>query len=103
MIDPPELTPELLEKFERQSEDWRRTMAPLIKDLEKAVKPGGWIVLSVPSGPVEHEMWVTSPFRLREHISEFSLLDLEDMLGHKESFHFHSASCDKSEILGILI
>ena len=76
---------------------------PLVRDLEKSIKPGGWLILSVPSGPVEYEMWQTAPHRNREHLSEFTLLDLEEMFGNKHSFRFHSASCGRIETLGVSI
>ena len=59
----------------------------LLMKIEKVVCPGGIMVISVPSGPVEYTMWVDHPDRRREHLREFDFDDLVDLLGSKNSFY----------------
>lgn len=58
----------------------------LLDTAETWVRPGGWIILSVPHGPVEYTMWKEQPHRNREHVRELGLDDLYDMLSHKKDF-----------------
>lgn len=60
---------------------------PLLERFEQCVKPGGWIVLTVPHGPVEFTMWVEHPERNREHIREIGLHDCYELWSHKPGFH----------------
>ena len=60
---------------------------PLLERFEQCVKPGGWIVLTVPHGPVEFTMWVEHPERNREHIREIGLQDCYELWSHKPGFH----------------
>ena len=59
----------------------------LLAQFERCVKPGGWVVISVPHGPVEFTMWVESPARRREHIREFSVQDCYDLWQSKPGFY----------------
>src|SRR3990167_1044753 len=64
----------------------------LLEEIERAVRPGGMIVISVPSGPVEYTMWVDHPSRRREHLREFSFEDLQDLLKFKQSIYLQYVS-----------
>lgn len=57
-----------------------------LQEAEAAVKPGGWVVLTVPFGPWELNgpNWKEGGFR--QHIREISQADLYDMLQHKPEF-----------------
>lgn len=57
----------------------------LIAKLEAAVKDDGWIIFSLPHGPVEYPMWKEQPERLREHLREYSLDDILDVFGRKKN------------------
>ena len=59
----------------------------LLETLIKQVRPGGAVIISVPSGPVEYTMWVDHPERLREHIREFTFDDLIDLFGTQRGFY----------------
>lgn len=59
----------------------------LLMKIEKVVRPGGAMIVSVPSGPVEYTMWVDHPERKREHLREFDFDDLTDLLKFKNSFY----------------
>ncbi len=56
----------------------------VLETLERVVKPGGWIVISIPWGPIEYDMWLDYPERNREHIREFGFQDLMDLFGKHE-------------------
>ena len=59
----------------------------LLEQFEQAVKPGGWIVLTLPHGPVEFTMWVEHPERNREHLREFGLQDCYELFSRKPGFY----------------
>ena len=61
----------------------------LLDKVEGVVVPGGWVVITVPSGPMEYPMWVEHPERLREHIREFTLEDLLDILGGRAGLEIY--------------
>jgi hypothetical protein len=58
----------------------------LVSQFEQAAKPGCWILLTLPHGPVEYTMWVESPSRNREHLREFTVQDCYDLWGRKPGF-----------------
>ena len=60
----------------------------LLKKVEGSVRPGGVVIISVPSGPVEYSMWVDHPERKREHLREYTFEDLVELLGRKTSLYF---------------
>lgn len=64
----------------------------LLEEIERAVRPGGMIILSVPHGPVEYTMWVDSPERRREHLREYGFEDLLDLLKYKQSIYLQYVS-----------
>lgn len=57
----------------------------LLEKAERWAKSGGHILLTVPSGPIEYNMWVEHPERRREHVRELQLEDLFEMAGHKQN------------------
>lgn len=59
----------------------------LLMKVEKAVCPGGIVIISVPFGPMEYTMWVDYPDRKREHLREFNFDDLMDLLKTKSSVY----------------
>lgn len=64
-----------------------RNPIELLETLINLVRPGGAIIVSVPSGPVEYTMWVEHPERHREHIREFIFDDLIDLFGAQRGFY----------------
>lgn len=60
---------------------------PLLERFEQCVKPGGWIILTLPHGPVEFTMWVDHPERNREHLREINLPDCYELFSSKPSFY----------------
>jgi glycosyltransferase involved in cell wall biosynthesis/SAM-dependent methyltransferase len=53
----------------------------LIDQVERHVRPGGKMILTVPYGPWEYESYDTYPHRA--HVWEFDLHDLRDLFGRK--------------------
>jgi 2-polyprenyl-3-methyl-5-hydroxy-6-metoxy-1,4-benzoquinol methylase len=65
----------------------------VIEKVERSVIPGGWILISLPSGAVELPMWVNHPERLREHVREFTIDDIWDLFGMKQGLQvFYGAN-----------
>lgn len=60
---------------------------PLLERFEQCVKPGGWIVITLPHGPVEYTMWVDHPERNREHLREIAVQDCYELWNRKPSFY----------------
>ena len=77
-----------------------RDARALLMKAEEWVRPGGWIILSVPHGPVEYTMWRESPHRNREHVRELGLDDIYDMVGHKKDFMLMFMVTGKNRYLG---
>ena len=75
----------------------------LLEEIERAVKPGGIVILSVPSGPVEYTMWVDSPGRRREHLREYTFEDLQDLLKHKQSVYLQYLSYGSEKYTGLML
>jgi len=59
----------------------------LLLKIEKTVRPGGVMIVSVPHGPVEYTMWVDHPNRKREHLREFCFEDLMNLLQFKSTLY----------------
>lgn len=59
----------------------------LLIQFEHLVKPRGWIIITLPHGPVEYTMWVEHPERNREHVREFNLQDCYELWSHKPGFY----------------
>lgn len=59
------------------------SFAETIQCVESSVKKGGLIFGSLPSGPVEYDMWVEQPHRKREHLREITLDDFWEVFGRK--------------------
>jgi SAM-dependent methyltransferase len=65
----------------------------VIDKVERSVMPGGWVLISLPSGAVELPMWVNHPERLREHVREFTIDDIWDIFGMKQGLQvFYGAN-----------
>jgi SAM-dependent methyltransferase len=64
-----------------------REYQSLLMQFEQCVKPGGWIVITLPHGPVEYTMWVEHPERNREHLREFGLQDCYELWSRKPGFY----------------
>lgn len=58
----------------------------ILAKIESLMAPNGYVVISLPSGPVEYTMWVDQPHRNREHIREYTVEDIYDVFGHKPEF-----------------
>ena len=69
----------------------------LVDKMEASVKEGGWIMATVPSGPVEYQMWVEHPERMREHVREVALDDIFDLFGSKRNLNVQYAMIGKSK------
>lgn len=74
----------------------------LLRRIESSVKTGGLMILSVPSGPVESNMWIANPERNREHIREFLLDDLLDIFAKKEGLSIQYTSFAKNRCFNML-
>lgn len=59
----------------------------LLEQFERCVKPDGWIIVTLPHGPVEYTMWVEHPERNREHLREIGLQDCYELWSHKPGFY----------------
>jgi SAM-dependent methyltransferase len=59
----------------------------LIAKVEKSVVENGFMFISLPYGPIEYNMWIDHPERLREHIREYSIDDIWDVFGQKDDLH----------------
>jgi 2-polyprenyl-3-methyl-5-hydroxy-6-metoxy-1,4-benzoquinol methylase len=55
----------------------------VLQAVESHLKPDAWVIISLPSGPVEFTMWMDQPKRNREHIREYTLDDIYDVFGGK--------------------
>lgn len=69
--------------------------------IEKTVKIGGMVILTVPYGPSEYGTanWDT----FRNHLWEFELADIYDMLDHKPGLNVSGASIYPNPVLGEII
>ena len=72
-------------------------LGKLVDKVEASVKEGGWVMASVPSGPVEYTMWMEHPERMREHVREVALDDILDMFGKKRNLNVQYAMTGKSK------
>lgn len=61
----------------------------VMENLESWVRPGGYVLLTVPYGPGEYHEWERLPFR--NHVRELSRHDLEDMFAHKREVEIFSS------------
>ena len=75
----------------------------LLQAAEDAVRPGGAIILSVPSGPMEYTMWVDHPKRRREHLREFEFQDLIDVLGKRTALYIQHLTYGLEKYTGLPI
>lgn len=57
----------------------------VINELEKKIKIGGKVLLTMPIGIIEYWMWVSEPYRNREHVRCFDQRDLFEIFGKKPS------------------
>ena len=73
----------------------------LLEQFERAVKPGGWIILTFPHGPVEYTMWVEHPERNREHLREFNLQDCYELFSGKPGFYLTLFAASVSKYAGM--
>ncbi len=73
----------------------------VLKNVQQAMKPGGYVLLSLPSGPIEYSMWVEHPQRNREHIREFTLEDLCDLFGSMPDFLAYYTTTGRNKYVGI--
>ncbi len=70
----------------------------IVDTLEKWVKPGGKVLITVPYGPSEYGTWNWIWFR--NHIWSFELHDIQDMFGGKEELAVDAAIEKTNEHLG---
>ena len=70
----------------------------LINKLERWVKPGGKIYITVPFGPWEYDSYSTNPYRM--HLWEFDIHDVHDMLSAKPGLQISTAVFGESTKLG---
>lgn len=75
----------------------------LFSKLEAAAKVGGRIILTMPYGPVEYDMWISSPMRRREHIREWGPSDMLSIFGHKKNFELHFLAYGNCSRTGLLL
>ena len=75
----------------------------ILNGLEKNVRDGGKMIISVPYGPIEYLMWQNSPERNREHIREFSINELNQLFEYKADIEYHQLSYGRNEELGMEI
>ena len=66
-------------------------LGELVNKIEASVRDGGWVVATVPSGPVEYQMWIDEPGRMREHVREVTLDDICEMFGGKTGLNIQYA------------
>ena len=57
----------------------------VVRELEKNVRPGGRVLITVPYGPRELHEYGRLPFR--NHVREYSAHDLRSLFGHRKDFH----------------
>lgn len=75
----------------------------LIRKLEKAVKDDGYLIFTVPHGPIELSMWVEHPERNREHIREFLFADILDIFGNRPSLGVSYLTYPEDKYMGLKI
>jgi len=75
----------------------------LVDKLEASVRPGGWMMFTTPAGPIEYDMWVQQPERLREHVRELTLDDILDIFGGKDSLHIDYSTARPCPHTGMMI
>lgn len=73
----------------------------LLRAAERAVRPGGLVLISVPIGPWEYTRWVTEPVRPREHLWELTHQDLLDALKHRPGLYIQSINYPAEQYTGL--
>ncbi len=73
----------------------------VVNKLEKWVKPGGTIIITVPYGPAEFYTWNWMYFR--NHIWEFDHHDINDMFKDKTNFDYHAAVIGENDHIGEVV
>lgn len=73
----------------------------VIEKIEKAVKPGGLVLITVPYGPSE---WGTPNWeRFRNHLWEFDMRDIYDLFDDKETLNIDAGAIYPNEHIGEMI